>query len=45
MIVYIGIDIGKRMCVTCIMHPDGHILEEGKYPRPIKDAERFALHV
>ena len=45
MTVYIGIDIGKRMYVTCIMHADGHILEEGKYPCPIKDAERFALHV
>ena len=45
MIVYIGIDIGKRMCVTCIMHADGRILEEGKYPNTVKDAERFALYV
>ena len=45
MTVYIGIDIGKRMCVTCIMDADGYILEEGKYPNTIKDAEQFALHV
>lgn len=45
MIVYIGIDIGKRMCVTCIMHADGRVLEESKYPNTIKDAELFATHV
>ena len=45
MTVYIGIDIGKRICVTCIMDVDGYILEEGKYTNTIKDAEQFALHV
>ena len=44
MTVYIGIDIGKRNCITCIMDADGYILEEGKYPNTLKAAEEFALH-
>ena len=38
----IGIDIGKRKCVTCVMDSDGKILEESSYDNTSKDASAFA---
>ena len=41
----IGIDIGKKKCVICIMDASGKILEETSYDNTKKDAERFAKHM
>ena len=41
---YIGIDIGKKKCVTCLMDQDGTILEQSSYPNTLLDASRFAKH-
>ncbi|MDG6904848.1 MAG: transposase [Nitrososphaerota archaeon] len=41
---YIGIDIGKKKCVTCLMEQDGTILEQSSYPNTLLDAYRFAKH-
>ena len=41
----IGIDIGKKKCVICIMDASGKILEETSYDNTKKDAERFAKRV
>ncbi len=38
----IGIDIGKRKCVACVMEHDGVILEESSYDNTAKDALEFA---
>ncbi len=39
---YVGIDIGKRICVVCAMDKDRNILYEGKYPNTRADAAVFA---
>ena len=41
----IGIDIGKKKCVACIMDASGKILEETSYDNTKKDAEKFAKHM
>ena len=41
---YIGVDIGKRNCVVCIMGSDGSILEETKYDNTLDQAESFASY-
>ncbi len=38
----IGIDIGKRKCVTCIMDSKGNILEESSYANTVAGASEFA---
>ena len=38
---YVGIDIGKRTCVVCIMGADGDVLKRTKYPNARKDANIF----
>ncbi len=41
----IGIDIGKRKCVVCIMKHKGTILEESSYDNTSRDALDFAEYV
>ena len=41
----IGIDIGKRKCVTCIMEADGNILEESWYRNTLGGIREFAERV
>ena len=41
----IGIDIGKRKCVTCIMDADGNILEESWYRNTLGGIREFAERV
>ena len=38
----IGIDIGKRKCVTCVMDADGTVLEESWYHNTSGSASEFA---
>ena len=38
---YVGIDIGKRTCVACIMDADGGVLKRSKYPNTRNDANKF----
>lgn len=38
----IGVDIGKKQCVVCVMDVDGNILEETSYPNTRRCAESFA---
>jgi transposase len=42
---YIGLDIGKRNCVVCIMDPYGSIIEETEYSNTLEAAESFALSI
>jgi len=35
---YVGVDIGKRRCVTCVMGQDGSSLDMGSYPITFFDA-------
>ena len=41
----IGIDIGKRKSVVCIMDEDGEILENNSYTNILEGAENFAVEV
>ena len=41
----IGIDIGKRKCVTCIMDADGNMLEESGYRNTLGGIREFAERV
>ena len=41
----IGIDIGKRKCVTCVMDADGTVLEESWYHNTLDGAYEFAARV
>ena len=38
----IGIDIGMKTCVVCIMDEKKNVLEETAYPNTLKDATEFA---
>ena len=38
----IGIDIGKKKCVVCVMDAKGNVLEETEYENTIHGATRFA---
>ena len=38
---YVGIDIGKRICVACTMGADGVVLMRSKYPNTRKDVNAF----
>ncbi|MCE2509318.1 MAG: transposase [Nitrosopumilaceae archaeon] len=38
---YVGIDIGKRTCVACIMDADGNVLKRSKYPNTRDGANKF----
>jgi predicted NBD/HSP70 family sugar kinase len=40
-----GVDIGKRNCVVCIMDSDGSIIEETKYDNTLDQAESFASYI
>ena len=40
----IGIDIGKRKCVACIMDHKGAILEKSSYNNTSRDASEFAAY-
>jgi predicted NBD/HSP70 family sugar kinase len=42
---YMGVDIGKRNCVVCIMDSDGSIIEETKYNNTLDQAESFASSI
>ncbi|MGB6591767.1 MAG: transposase [Candidatus Nitrosopolaris sp.] len=42
---YIGVDIGKRDCVVCIMDSDGSIIEETKYNNTLDQAKSFASYI
>jgi len=39
---YIGVDVGKRKCVACVMNQDGDISETYSYPNTTADASEFA---
>lgn len=39
--VYVGIDIGKRVCVACIMLADGDVLRSVKYPNTREGVKAF----
>jgi predicted NBD/HSP70 family sugar kinase len=41
----VGIDIGKRNCVACIMDSHGSIIEETKYDNTLDQAESFASSI
>ncbi len=41
----IGINIGKRKCVTCVMKHEGTILEESSYNNTSREALEFAAYV
>ncbi|MCE2508748.1 MAG: transposase, partial [Nitrosopumilaceae archaeon] len=41
---FIGIDIGERTCVACIMDDDGNILERTKYPNKRATASAFTKY-
>jgi transposase len=43
--VYVGVDIGKRRCVTCVMDEDGSILDAESYPNTFLDASRYAKQI
>jgi transposase len=43
--VYVGVDIGKRRCVTCVMNEDGSILDTGSYPNTFRDASNYAKQI
>ena len=38
----IGIDIGMKTCVVCVMDEKKNVLEEAAYPNTLKDATAFA---
>ena len=38
---YVGVDVGKRTCVYCIMHQLGMVLKNGKYPNTHVGAAEF----
>lgn len=40
-----GVDIGKRNCVVCIMDSDGSIIEETKYNNTFDEAKSFASYI
>ena len=42
---YIGVDIGKRDCIVCIMDSDGSIIEETKYNNTLDHAKSFASYI
>ena len=42
---YIGIDIGKKTCVVCIMDQKGKVLEETSYGNTIPDITEFTKRV
>jgi transposase len=42
---YVGIDIGKKNCVACVMNEDGSISELSSYPNSAFDAMSFAKRV
>ena len=42
---YIGVDIGKRDCIVCIMDSDGSIIEEPKYNNTLDHAKSFASYI
>ena len=39
---YIGIDIGMKTCVVCVMDDKGNVLEEASCPNTLKYATEFA---
>ena len=43
--VYVGVDIGKRRCITCIMDEGGSILDTGSYPNTSLDALQYAKQI
>ena len=42
---YIGVDIGKRNCVVCIMDSNGSIIKETNYNNTLEQAESFASSI
>ncbi len=44
-LINIGIDIGKRRCVVCVIDAKGHVLEEGSYDNTYKEAARLAARL
>ena len=38
---YVGIDVGKRVCVFCIMHQRGTVLQRGKYQNTHAAVKQF----
>ena len=42
---YIGVDIGKRNCVVCILDSDGSIIKETNYNNTLEQAEFFASSI
>ena len=42
---YIGVDIGKRNCVVCIMDSNGSIIEETNYNNTLEQTESFASSI
>ncbi|MGI0073664.1 MAG: hypothetical protein ACREA3_07630 [Nitrosotalea sp.] len=42
---HLGIDIGKRSCVVCIINDDGTICEETRYYNTLEEADSFAIQV
>jgi transposase len=43
--VYVGVDVGKRRCVTCVMDEDGSILDTGSYPNTLLDASQYVKQI
>ena len=41
----VGIDIGKRRCIVCIMNEDGFIVERTGYDNTLEDARKFAQKI
>ena len=41
----IGIDVGKRRCIVCIMNEDGSIMERTGYDNTLEDATKFAKKI
>jgi predicted NBD/HSP70 family sugar kinase len=42
---YIGVDIGKRNCVVCVMDSNGSIIKETNYNNTLEQAESFASSI
>ncbi len=42
---YVGVDIGKKKCVTCAMNQDGSVSETSSYLNTSSDANAFAKRI
>jgi transposase len=42
---YVGVDVGKKKCVTCVMDQDGTISENSSYPNTYSSAHQYANHL